>query len=139
MPRASELAEVSPINFDVGFSDFDVFPQAPPDPEEDDQAQAPPLETIVEAEASQDPDYNQGFGVLSRRSKQLLEHLHKRDTAGQSMVFEEIVKDDNRNVASVAFYEMLVLAQKDAIVLNQGDAGEFEGIAIEPAQHFYNY
>ena len=26
MPRASTVSEVEPINFDIGFSDFDVFP-----------------------------------------------------------------------------------------------------------------
>ena len=138
MPRASTVSEVEPINFDIGFSDFDVFPAAQPDEEEEQEA-GPGLETIVEAQISQEPDYEQGFGVLSRRSKQLLEHLQKRHEISPTLHFEDVVKEDDRHISSIAFYEMLVLAQKDAVLLKQEDQGEFDGISIEPAQHFYNY
>ena len=139
MPRPSTVSEVEPINFDIGFSDFDVFPGAPQPEDEEETDATHGLETIVEAESSQSPDYEHGFGVLSRRSKQLLDHLQKRHETDPKLHFEDVVKEDDRHISSIAFYEMLVLAQKDAVLLRQEDVGEFDGISIEPAQHFYNY
>ena len=118
---------------DIDQGQYEAFPDPVPT---SDPIPVLDLDTLDITQNTQDLSYAKRNGVLSRRSRQLIDHLRTCDR-GEPINFEGILTEDDRRVAAMGFYELLVLSQKDAVYLSQENPEKFYSLIIDPAHSFY--